>query len=101
MTGLWPTVRSPAARRPVRPTGNPSDKGSYGSLSTFPDRLSLMHLQKPLRYEPRVKGGPKSQFTFRDVIVAARPQQWTKNSVCLAALIFAGRLGNLDSVFLA
>ena len=60
-----------------------------------------MQLQKPLRYEPRVEGGPKSQFTFRDVIVAARPQQWTKNSVCLAALIFAGRLGNLDSVFLA
>ena len=30
--------------------------------------------------------------SLRDLVAAARPWQWTKNAVCLAALVFAGRL---------
>ncbi len=35
--------------------------------------------------------------TLRLLVAAARPRQWTKNLVLVAALVFAGRLGDADS----
>src|SRR5262249_53473527 len=34
----------------------------------------------------------------RDLFAVARPQQWIKNLVCFAALIFAGQLPNLQAL---
>ncbi len=38
---------------------------------------------------------------LRDLLIVARPRQWSKNLVCFAALVFASRLTSLDSVFRA
>ena len=44
---------------------------------------------------------PRPGSTPRAVLRATRPLQWTKNSVVFAALVFAGRLTDPPSVFLA
>jgi len=44
---------------------------------------------------------PRPGSTPRAVLRATRPLQWTKNSVVFAALVFAGRLTDPRSVFLA
>jgi len=36
-----------------------------------------------------------------DLVAVARPRQWTKNALCLAALVFAGRLTDPRSIRLA
>ena len=38
---------------------------------------------------------------LRDLAIAARPRQWSKNLVCFAALVFADRLANPESVLQA
>jgi len=50
-------------------------------------------MPEPLRDEPWNPPGARSAASLiADVVRVARPRQWTKNVVCLAALVFAGRL---------
>jgi 4-hydroxybenzoate polyprenyltransferase len=39
--------------------------------------------------------------TLQDILISARPRQWTKNFVCFAALAFSGHLTNAQSEFTA
>lgn len=41
----------------------------------------------------------KTSFSLKDLIVSLRPEQWTKNLIIFAALIFANRLNDLQSIF--
>ncbi len=56
-----------------------------------PEAPLLSTARQPASGRPRV----------RDLVVTARPWQWTKNAVCLAALVFAGRLRDRHAVLLA
>ena len=38
---------------------------------------------------------------LRDLVIVARPRQWSKNLVCFAALVFANRLTSVEYVFRA
>ncbi len=49
----------------------------------------------------RLDPAARPDLSLRDLILAARPQQWIKNIVCLAAVTFADRLFVISSVLRA
>jgi 4-hydroxybenzoate polyprenyltransferase len=53
--------------------------------------------------ETRILNGPRSGGVpvVGDLVRMARPRQWTKNAVCFAALVFAGKLGSPQALGLA
>ena len=58
-----------------------------------------MDPEAPLLSTARKPAAVRSRL--RDLVATARPWQWTKNAVCLAALVFAGRLRDPHAVVLA
>ncbi|HEY6361046.1 MAG TPA: decaprenyl-phosphate phosphoribosyltransferase [Vicinamibacterales bacterium] len=49
----------------------------------------------------RPAGQPSTRSTFTLLLASLRPEQWTKNLVVLAGLLFGGRLLDWNAVFLA
>jgi 4-hydroxybenzoate polyprenyltransferase len=61
-----------------------------------PRLLYLFHIQNHVPADRH-----KLKVMLRDILISARLRQWTKNFVCLAALVFSGRLTDARSVFTA
>ena len=62
-------------------------------------RASDLEQSRPER--GRAVGPPSPRSTFRLLLVSLRPEQWTKNLVTFAGLLFGGRLLDANAILIA